>query len=1180
MMLNLWNKLKLPWVLALFVTLICILFVWLVGPSIAFAGKAVLESIAARLGVTVVLVFCWGLFVVASFSRQPKKEPAPGQPEEEKPKEPLWNRKKLREEFREIKRCLHTAIKTVTTSNFYGHKSRSRYALPWYLLLGTGNCGKTSVLLNSGLKFPLNEQADRLFYQVKDTAHPEVLYGNEAVFIDTPGAYTTEAPETPVHGFWTALLDRLAWIRSACPLNGIIVCVSMRDLINSDPDIRKQLAITLRTRLSEVLKRLRNRVPVYLIFTKCDAVPGFAQFFTHLSRSEREQIFGCPAKAETMEPGSVRMELKELMQTLNSQIIAKIHQEREIPARGEMFRFPQEIAALGPRLEDFIAEAFGPSRYHRPVMFRGFFFASALSAHDARAAAAREGEQAFQRGFQTSAGDVVKGFFLQHLFEKCIIPEAQLAAADKEQRWGVRLRRYGLQLAAAGVFLFVGVFLGVSFMNNYSRLDTLAGGYAAFMSTLKKAPPTADAKAVLPELEKIAVTTTMYAPDKDSGISYGLGLYQGRRFSKSTSAAYLGTLNSRLVPALRTAAAEKIDRSLSNVNELKAALRAYLMLCQPEHINLNFLNDWLGRQWSDQYLGQADVQQNLRQHVDYVLAHGIIPVEPDAALVERARKALFKTPLAILVYQRMQEEALETGKAPFTFRAAVGESPFTGDTFAIPSLFTRDGYEEYLIKRCPGIIRNLTDEKWIFGKSPIALSALDVNKVHKEVRGMYFRDYVRYWSQGIQALQVRLPANMADARKLAEQLTAGTPPAVLVLREIRANTSFIAAEAESGEVESAVQDEAKRKAQQKLGGKVGGNVARAVVKKTFDSAEEARRAIEVEAQQDAVAVRQFFAPFENLLAPDGNPNLALKAVNDNMAGAGEYFAGLLDGDNKEKSVLEALLQIADEKDDSLRRLESSVERLPPLVRRWYGTVVSGGLREMLLIGANSVNRAYQEQVVSSYDKNLRTNYPFNVQADKDANLDDFTAFFRAGGILDSFHDSHLRPFVTRSGTLRSIMGRTLPLSSQAVVHLQRANRVQDAFFMSGRELGISFLMEPYALDATLRQVTLVHGGKTLKYWHGPVQGAAFTWPATTGQGELSVLETGDLSDIKARSTARGDWALFRLLQRGIIKRQEGNTCLIEVQQNDKWAQFLIQFRNKANPFDPAVCSFSLPETLL
>jgi len=1184
----LWKILSTFWVWTLLLTLVLVALVWLVGPLVAVSDHVILESVVARLVATIILVFCWGLLVAISLSHKRKQELA--NPEKAKAREEEnLSRQQFREEVRAIKERLKAAIKTVTTSNFYGPRGRSRYVLPWYMVIGTGSSGKTSMLLNSGLKFPLNEQADRYLYQLKATERCEILYSNQALFVDTPGAYTESLSESSGNKLWIRLLKRIFFVRPARPLNGVIACVSMRELIDTDAARREHLARTIRARLSEVLKRLHSHVPVYLVLTKCDAVPGFAQFFAHLSRAEREQVFGCPAGENTMEPGSVRLELKALMQTLNAQIISKIHQERDMPARGEMFRFPQELAALGARLEDFITEAFGPSRYHKPVMFRGFFFTSALTPRDAMAATAREGELSYQTGFQASSGDYAKGFFLLRLLEKFIIPEARLAGTDKEHVWGMRFKRYGLQLGAVGVFLFLAAFMGISFANNYSRLETLNTEYAAFKAEQKKVPTPGDAKAVFPELAKVRDTTAVYSPDDDSAITYGLGLYQGHTFSKATSAAYLGTLNSRLMPFIRTAAAQKIEMCLAsnNLGELKTALRAYLMLCEPKHIQQPFLNTQMDQDWSGRYTGQADTQSTLRGYMNYLLAHGIVPVEPDANLVDRARKALLKIPLAERVYQTLKEEAEMSGKPPFTFRSAIGDSPFQGDTFPIPYLYTRPGYEEYLIQRCPVVIRSLTDENWIFGNNPVLLSPFDADKVAREVRAMYFRDYVQQWSRAVQALTVRAPASIADAEKLAEQLTVGLTPPVLVLREIRRNLDFMVNEepaaAPPGKVASAAKDEAKRKLQQKLSSKVGGKMAKALTDQAADSVaaslNEIRRKSQEAAQRDAQAVRQYFVPLDSLLDDAGNPNPALKAVNDNMANIAAYFNKLLNSDNPDQRILTALLAIADEKDDALRNLETAVGKLPSPVRNWYDTVASGGLRAMLQSGAVAIDQAYRDRVLSVYNKDLRAFYPFNLEADKDVNLSDFTSFFKSGGVLDAFYDAYLRPFVTQSGVLRTVMGRTLPISSQAVLQLQRSNRVQDAFFVSGRDLGITFLMEPYSLDATLKQVTLVNGGKTISYYHGPIQGAGFTWPAQDGQGGEATLTFEDLAGISTSTTTRGEWALFRLLKGSNIKRQEGNNCLIEVQRNGKWAQFLIQFRNKVNPFDPTVCSFNLPDSL-
>lgn len=71
---SLLHAFKTPWVLALGLVLLLILLVWLLGPLVAVAGYVPLEGVIARLVATVLLIFCWGLFVALSASRRRRKE--------------------------------------------------------------------------------------------------------------------------------------------------------------------------------------------------------------------------------------------------------------------------------------------------------------------------------------------------------------------------------------------------------------------------------------------------------------------------------------------------------------------------------------------------------------------------------------------------------------------------------------------------------------------------------------------------------------------------------------------------------------------------------------------------------------------------------------------------------------------------------------------------------------------------------------------------------------------------------------------------------------------------------------------------------------------------------------------------------------------------------------------------
>lgn len=796
------DMLRTPWFLGLLLALVLVLILWFLGPLVAIAGVIVFESVTSRLAGTLAIVFLWGLTVAVLSSRRRKQEaldPAIAAQREQD----TTVLERLREERRHISQIIAKAVKTVTTSNFYGPTSRSRYTLPWYLVLGAPDCGKTSMLLNSGLQFPLNEQADRYLHTLKSTEKVDVLFGNQAVFIDTPGAFTEDVSGPVNRGLWKKLLQSLFRVRPAKALNGVVVCVSMRDLIDPDTSRYEHLARVIRERLSEVLKRLRAYVPVYLVFTKCDALPGFAEFFANLSRNEREQIFGCPARSSTMDTEALHRELSALLQTLNAQIITKIHQERDSLARAGIFRFPLQMAAMTPVIRAFVSRAFGPSRYHRPVMFRGFFFSSALSAPDSMAGTAREGELSYQNGFQASRGDYAKGLFLLRLFEDFIISEAGMADADKEQIWLLRCRRFGTQLAAAMVLIASVSVLGLSFNDNFSRMDMLEDAVGKLEHEQRLHPAGGGPAEVLPELAQLEAAMGVYRGDEDSVLSRRLGLYQGEAFGESTRQAYTGTLTTRLLPRVRQMAADAVRRSLNDLGALKPALRAYLMLCQPEKVQESFLEGWLEERWSELYPGQADDQHALMRHMSLLIAEGFPPAPADERVLSTARAALLKTPLPHLAYQQMKEEAAESEQPPFSFRAALGGhmSIFSGDTYSIPYLYTVAGFQDFVVERCPDIVAGLTEESWIFGPNPPLLSNLDMEKIIRAVRGMYFRDYARHWGQALHSLRVARPRSMAGAADVAEQLCSGVSPAVLVLRELRKNTTFVAEVESQSELE-------------------------------------------------------------------------------------------------------------------------------------------------------------------------------------------------------------------------------------------------------------------------------------------------------------------------------------------------------------------------------------------
>lgn len=63
------------------------------------------------------------------------------------------------------------------------------YSRPWYVIIGAPGSGKTTALLNSGLRFPFSDTALK---GVGGTRNLDFWFADEAVLVDTAGRYTSQ----------------------------------------------------------------------------------------------------------------------------------------------------------------------------------------------------------------------------------------------------------------------------------------------------------------------------------------------------------------------------------------------------------------------------------------------------------------------------------------------------------------------------------------------------------------------------------------------------------------------------------------------------------------------------------------------------------------------------------------------------------------------------------------------------------------------------------------------------------------------------------------------------------------------------------------------------------------------------------------------------------------------------
>src|SRR5947207_13260240 len=204
-------------------------FSWYAGPYFAFAEWRPLDSQFARLVAIGVVVGIWVLWrlmkrlkAYRASDRLLTAVVAQPQPQVEKARTPA-EVVKLRERFEE-------AVGALKQQRRSGH---SLYELPWYVIIGAPGSGKTTALVNSGLKFPLEQRVGKgALRGVGGTRNCDWWFADEAIFLDTAGRYTTQDSDAASDSEgWGEFLALLKKYRTRRPLNGVILAISAQDLI-------------------------------------------------------------------------------------------------------------------------------------------------------------------------------------------------------------------------------------------------------------------------------------------------------------------------------------------------------------------------------------------------------------------------------------------------------------------------------------------------------------------------------------------------------------------------------------------------------------------------------------------------------------------------------------------------------------------------------------------------------------------------------------------------------------------------------------------------------------------------------------------------------------------------------------------------------------------------------------
>jgi type VI secretion system protein ImpL len=309
--------------------------------------------------------------------------------------------------------------------------------LPWYILIGAPGSGKTTALLNSGLRFPLyTANSSAAVPGVGGTRNCDWWFADEAVLLDTAGRYTTQESDRKADAAaWHGFLGLLREFRPERPLNGALVTASVLDLMLWSKAERSKFATHVRMRLSEMYAALNQRFPVYLLVTKMDLLAGFTEFFGDYDQTARQQVWGTTFDND-IDPALIAQpyakDFAALEERLGAEMLSRLHEEPDLQRRAAIYRFPQQFHPIGPLVGEFVAQAFGTQVNHRPLQLRGIYFTSGTQEGNPidRVLATMARTFRLERSAAVVGSGTGKSYFVTRLLRDVVFPEHVLAEVE------------------------------------------------------------------------------------------------------------------------------------------------------------------------------------------------------------------------------------------------------------------------------------------------------------------------------------------------------------------------------------------------------------------------------------------------------------------------------------------------------------------------------------------------------------------------------------------------------------------------------------------------------------------------------------------------------------------------------------------------------------------------------
>ena len=1129
-------------------------------------------------------------------------------------------------ELDEIKEKMQEALSSLKASHLgAGYRGNTAlYALPWYMIIGPSATGKSTLFANSGLHFPYSNSNELHIQGFGGTRNCDWWFSDQAILIDTAGRYTTEQSENKE---WLSFLSLLKKYRPKLPINGVMVAISVADVLTSDSEEIRQHVKLVRERIEELITQLGVIFPVYITFTKTDLISGFEPFFNDLTEKEREQVFGAylldiseDQQNDPAEMFEVRME--ELYQRLCEQRLSKVARERNEHRKQLILDFPNQFKSASTKLTEFVNLLFKANPYQEVPWFAGVYFTSGT----------QEGTpiERITNGVRDQFGAVVveqqqesitQSYFINRVFNDVIFKLQDLTRGNRKKRLVGRWLKGLTVTSGLASIAAVTALLITSYTSNQLLLNQGEARVKAIVeANVNKAK---DEQKLAATLDLFEHYQSLNNYEEQLPWYFIFGIYEGDETLTSVSQVLFNQLNQLItLPAEKQTlaqlkefeaiwSADDADARAASRQAYYDALKLHLMLsAHPEHKDDEFakqqLLSFISQHFNIEIDAQADspITSQLNDLVDLYLANISTDLENPGEIlfwqnnetaVLNARNSLNTQPEAEPLYQQIISSFAERKKAIQLkqFMAAKNRDVLKSN-FSIPYVYTNAGWQEYVYPEIKRISRLVFSGDWVMGTSnesgQNAVDEAQADALAKAMRSYYFKDYGNTWFAFLNSIKVPTFRDLNDASINFARLSSTDGPLIDLMTLV--NDNIVVADKPSAvsanndkiaTILSGATDTAAKKVAK-------GKLAKQVAERPDFSQVSTVRAPELETRfadlrrfsqhDEDKQMSDYMSQYISSLSSIHSDIKAMAASNEDDAQAMVFVQDLLSGNSQDNALQSSWIII-----------ESQTRALDPETKDTLDVLfkapLQSGIASIMAKARSQLNEEWENQVYTMYSNSIAGKYPFNLTG-PDAAIADVSEFLNSEtGVLWNFINSQLKPFMkVRRGVWEEKQwnGVGIGFNQELLDGLTKANKVTRSLFLNGSDAaGFNFQMMPVPQKG-IRETYLGFSEQGYRYRNEPEEWRNFSWPGR-GAAEKAILYGLDNAGRRVTIEQDGPWALLKVLNEANVKWIKGTEFLATWELVDKSEQSLtVQFslksgRNSGIFSKYMLTSFALPNSL-